>query len=294
MPKSVINVVNITTSTLDQPATITVQDDYVAAFTGQFFLNEDTLLHSPTYEDQPNDTKRIRATTFSLINEKFGGKYSVRTAQSSDDSERSSYLDINGNTVIKVNEFLKPLGESENTAILSEGTISDCSTYIVETAGFKQFVYPDSISKGLFLDLPGRNTANWGEIYNQGLVSIAFNSAASTAPRNAQIGQTWFNTISNKLLIYSGTEWLEISQAIGGSGVAGLASSLYSQTTVAATWNITHNLHITYPHIVGVQIWADRGFGPEQITANSISFNTQDTLIIKFSDPLKGWVKIIP
>lgn len=278
----------ITPSTDDEPGTITIEGDWVNAFTGQFFLNEETNTPYPIYEEQPANTVKVPATTFQLIdNNSFFGRYSVRSPKNDNLGELDRFLDSDGNTVIRVNEFIKPLRASENDANLFVGKIIHISTYIIQTADFTQYIYPKTVSKVLHLDLPGRGYENWGEIYTQNLVNMMYNSASLEEPDRKNTGQFWFDLNTNQLKVWANGNWIITTPPSAAT------SFLFEQTTASTTWVITHDLKIPYPHIAGFQSFIDRGFGPEMISPQKATFNNQNELTLTFSKPIKGWVKVI-
>ena len=57
------------------------------------------------------------------------------------------------------------------------------------------------------IKLIGKNYKGIGEIYNRNLVQLLENFANSAPPNNQIKGQLWFNTSSNKLNVYDGTNW---------------------------------------------------------------------------------------
>ncbi len=57
------------------------------------------------------------------------------------------------------------------------------------------------------LTLIGKNYKGIGEIYNENLVFLLENFSNSTPPTRQIKGQLWFNTSSNKLNVYDGSDW---------------------------------------------------------------------------------------
>ncbi|MBY0376512.1 hypothetical protein K2P96_00880, partial [Patescibacteria group bacterium] len=127
-------VLQIIPTTSTSSGKIVIEGDYTAAFTGSFYLDEATNTHYPFYEDQPEGTRQIDATSFKLVdNPRFAGRYSIRTPRANALGELDRFLDEDGNTVLQVNELIKPLGETEDTTPLSYGTITNIATFIIET-----------------------------------------------------------------------------------------------------------------------------------------------------------------
>ena len=60
------------------------------------------------------------------------------------------------------------------------------------------------------LDLIGKNFAGFGTAFNNDLVHIVENFADTTPPNNPLLGQIWYDTISNALNFWNGTEFKPI------------------------------------------------------------------------------------
>ena len=69
------------------------------------------------------------------------------------------------------------------------------------------------------LGLVGRNYVGYGEIQNENFVFLLENFANSTAPSKPLAGQTWYNTSTKTLNVYSGTGWAPA----GGAAVSNTA-----------------------------------------------------------------------
>lgn len=285
-PKT-FNVIEIIPTTSTTAGKIVIEGDFTDVFTGNFYLNEDTNTHYPFFEDAPANTVKVEATQFKLTNNtKFSGRYSVRTPRDGTPEERDRYLE-NGNTVIQVNELIRPLGDSEDDTPLTEGTISNISTFIIETPDQTIKIYPKTLSKVLYLDLPGHGYENWGELYTQNFVDMMFNHATTVEPRDARTGQLWFDLSKQQLKIWAGDQWVITTPAPPKP-----MSYLHSQDTPADTWVANHQLNIAFPHIANIQVYVDRGYGLEPVAPNKITFNNSNELMVQFSEPLKGYIKI--
>lgn len=64
------------------------------------------------------------------------------------------------------------------------------------------------------LGLVGRNYTGYGEIQNENYVYLLENFANSTAPAKPVTGQTWYNTSTKTLSVYSGTGWAPAGGAV--------------------------------------------------------------------------------
>lgn len=64
------------------------------------------------------------------------------------------------------------------------------------------------------LVLVGKNTANYGEFFNENFVKLLENFASSEAPRAPLKGQLWYDTGENKLKFYNGTQFKEFSRPV--------------------------------------------------------------------------------
>ena len=62
------------------------------------------------------------------------------------------------------------------------------------------------------LQLPGKGYQNYGEPVLQDILWAATNFAGPAQPNLPLVGQTWYNTNTNVLNVYTGTTW----QAAGG------------------------------------------------------------------------------
>lgn len=64
------------------------------------------------------------------------------------------------------------------------------------------------------LVLVGKNTANYGEFFNENFIKLLENFASSEAPRAPLKGQIWYDTGENKLKFYNGTQFKEFSRPV--------------------------------------------------------------------------------
>ena len=71
------------------------------------------------------------------------------------------------------------------------------------------------------LTLIGRNTVNFGQAVNQNLVSLLENFSNTTPPKNALVGQLWYNKNIGLMTVYNGSGWYGlVPPMINGTGTA--------------------------------------------------------------------------
>jgi len=125
------------------------------------------------------------------------------------------------------------------------------------------------------LGLVGRNYTGYGETQNENFVFILENFANSTAPSKPITGQTWYNTSTKTLNVYSGTGW----SPAGGASVSDTApnSAVDAASTnpiPGALWfkNNTNQLYIS-----NGEVWnligpdAIENFGITKLVSKSIA-----------------------
>jgi hypothetical protein len=74
------------------------------------------------------------------------------------------------------------------------------------------------------LTLVGKNTANYGEFFNENFIKLLENFASSNPPRAPLKGQIWYDTNENKLKFYNGTQFKEFSRPVISSTEPTLAA----------------------------------------------------------------------
>ena len=67
------------------------------------------------------------------------------------------------------------------------------------------------------ITLFGRLVQNYGDATNENFVHILENFALSTSPPNPITGQLWFDTSTNNLNSYNGTNWFKVGSNISGN-----------------------------------------------------------------------------
>ncbi len=125
------------------------------------------------------------------------------------------------------------------------------------------------------LGLVGRNYTGYGETQNENFVFILENFANSTAPTKPITGQTWYNTSTKTLNVYSGTGW----SPAGGASVSDTApnSAIDAASTnpiPGALWfkNNTNQLYVSDGetwNLIGPD--AIENFGITKLVSRSIS-----------------------
>jgi len=67
------------------------------------------------------------------------------------------------------------------------------------------------------LALVGKNTANYGELFNENFIKLLENFASDQEPRSPLKGQLWFDTSEDTLKIYTGNTFIEFAKPIVSS-----------------------------------------------------------------------------
>lgn len=67
------------------------------------------------------------------------------------------------------------------------------------------------------LALVGKNTANYGELFNENFIKLLENFASEEEPRSPLKGQLWFDTSEDTLKIYTGNTFIEFARPIVSS-----------------------------------------------------------------------------
>jgi hypothetical protein len=83
---------------------------------------------------------------------------------------------------------------------------------LYKTNGLKLTVVDDAaLDLSTSLTFVGKNYAGYGQIINQNLIKLLENFANTAAPAKIITGQTWFDTVNQKLRIYTGTAFKTLS-----------------------------------------------------------------------------------
>lgn len=283
MRKIKILKVNATSSS---PGSIEVSGDFSQVFQGKFYRNPTTLAVSPGYTlPAPTNSTLIKATTFEIVeNSKYSGRYTVYSQKTSSDVTSNTFA--SAKTTIRVNEPISALVGDEASSLSSDGYITNISTYMIDV-GTTSIIVPPAVSiTGYPIDLLGRDSVGWGEVFSQNIANIARNFASASAPANPFLGMTWYKSDDATLRIWNGSSWGLANQSSFGS------TYKHSQTTAAANWTVNHNLNLAAPFIGFVQFFVDRGNGPKLIMPSDVTFVSKDQLTVTFSNAEIGYVLV--
>lgn len=281
-----IKITNINASA-SVPGTIEVTGNWTNIFEGKFYRNEAGTRQAAYAASVPEDYALIAATQFDLIqNSKYSGRYTVYTPTSGDDYVSSSFNPTTNLTTIRVNELVKPLKSGEPTSLLSDGFLTNISTYLLDT-GTAEVVVPPGVSVTDFsIALMGRGVSGWGEAYAQNFLNIARTFAGGIAPENPLVGQQWYNTDEQQLRIFDGAEWDLVNRTSTG------ITARHTQSSPSEVWNVNHLLGLQPPYIAFAQFFVERETGPKMILPADVSFTGPNTLVVTFSQPETGYVLV--
>jgi hypothetical protein len=110
-------------------------------------------------------------------------------------------------------------------------------------------VIPDgTINTTSSMVLVGKNYAGYGEFLDENFIHLLENSANDTAPGAPLTGQLWWNSSSNLLQVYNGSQWKTISAATASASAptSNVTGDLWFDTTnqLLKVWNGTSFLTI--------------------------------------------------
>ena len=156
------------------------------------------------------------------------------------------------------------------------------------------------------IGLLGRNYVGYGEVQNENFLFLLENFAGTNPPARAVEGQTWYDSVNNKLNTYDGTNWVPV-------GAATSSENAPSGPTEGALWfKISTKQLYVYSTISGWILVGPEGvsgFGETRIKAailrdiNSVnhavllvlvndevlSIHSSDTFTINASDAITGF-----
>ncbi len=140
--------------------------------------------------------------------------------------------------------------------------------YIVNKfSGAELIVLEDgTIDTSTSLGLVGRNYVGYGETQNENFVFLLENFANQSPPSRPLKGQTWFNTTSNVMNVYDGTNWNPI-------GAAALSATAPADVNAGALWlDTTANQLKIYSGIAWTLIGPEAvaGFGLTRARSTSL------------------------
>ena len=114
------------------------------------------------------------------------------------------------------------------------------------------------------IGLLGRNYVGYGEVQNENFLFLLENFAGTTPPARALEGQTWYDSVNNKLNTYDGTNWTPV-------GAATALENAPSGPTEGALWyKISTKQLYVYSNISGWILVGPEGvsgFGETRIKA---------------------------
>ena len=114
------------------------------------------------------------------------------------------------------------------------------------------------------IGLLGRNYVGYGEVQNENFLFLLENFAGTNPPARALEGQTWYDSINNKLNTYDGTNWVPV-------GAATASENAPSGPTEGALWyKISTKQLYVYSNISGWILVGPEGvsgFGETRIKA---------------------------
>lgn len=142
--------------------------------------------------------------------------------------------------------------------------------YIInKTNGDQLLILEDgTLNTDTSVGLLGKNTIGYGEVQNENFVHLLENFAGSSAPSGTILkGQVYFNTVTNQLNVYNGTDWNIIGNAI-------VSDTAPSTTVSGAAWVKTTTQQL-YIYNNGWQL-----IGPEAVE----NFGTTRTLAVSLKD----------
>lgn len=115
------------------------------------------------------------------------------------------------------------------------------------------------------IGLLGRNYTGYGEVQNENFLHLLENFANDAPPSRPLSGQTWYNTSTNLLNIYSDSGWAPVGSAIiSSSEPTGFNGSLWYNTSTDQLSVYQNNVWNT----IGPEAVA--GFDPTQFKARSV------------------------
>lgn len=267
--------------------TIEVGGDVTNIFQGKFYRNPITGERLPSTTTPAPAFPLIKATTFDIVeNAKYLGRYTVYTPVSGDVTASSVYNGTTQRTTIKVNELLPSLSAEDAASLASDGYLTNISTYLIDT-GTEIVIVPPTVNLPQYpIELLGRDSVGWGEVFNQNFVELARNFAQDEPPENPFVGQTWYDLGDQQIRVFNGGGWKLINQASFGT------TYRHTQGTATTTWVVNHFLGLAAPYIAFVQFFVDRGDGPKMIIPSDVTFNDANRLTVTFSNPEVGYVLV--
>jgi hypothetical protein len=256
--------------------------DYTAMFHGKEWISS-AGVRTPYYQAQPADTTVLPATTLQLVdNDRFTGTYTVYTPTSNSDPNVSVAL-VGGNTRI----FLRDTLPAGTGAELTTGSVNNVSTYLLPITGEASKLV---LERQLYTDRPinlfGRDAIMWGEGMQDNLIMSIQNFAGPSAPLNPFQGQTWYNTTSGSLMIWSGSPsniWSVANSASAGT------SFRYTQSVTSTTWIIVHNMNLAAPFICMHSFFVNTVGGVKPVQPADVTYDNSNQFTVTFNSAESGY-----
>jgi hypothetical protein len=207
--------------------------------------------------------------------------YTKKTPSSLD----SNVITGGGNTQIRVNESLPAYSGADLTA----GYVTNISTYLLVVTGeASQLVLEQQDLVNRPVELMGRQSTGWGEVMFQNLLRQAQSFAGPSAPANPFLGQLWFDTINELLMIRQLGGW-----AVTNTAFFGGAPFRFTQSSASTTWTVNHNLGLTAPYVCTFDFFVDSGGGVyKPILPSDVTFVSANQLTATFSQAFTGYAII--
>lgn len=243
--------------------------------------------YSPPTINPPAGTGVLIATTFELVgNPSYTGRYTVYTKSSLIDFNSSEFSA--GTTKIRINEVMGvPISPGDTGPV---GYITNISTYVLEIEGESSLLLLEQQNYDVRpVELMGRNSSGWGEVYAQNFLRQVQSFAGATAPAAPFIGQLWYDTASSFLRIWNGATWPVVNSATV------VAPHRHTQAVASTTWTVVHNLGVSMPFIAEASFFIDIGGGVyKPIIPADITYTSPNQLTVTFSNPEAGYAIVRP
>lgn len=139
--------------------------------------------------------------------------------------------------------------------------------YIINRASGQQLVVLDdgTLDTSTSIGLLGRNYTGYGEVQNENFLFLLENFANDAPPSRPISGQTWYDTLTNSLNVYSGTSWAPVGSAIVQSTEpAGFNGSLWYKSSTDQLYVFEDGIW----KLIGPE--AVEGFGVTKLRARSV------------------------
>lgn len=126
------------------------------------------------------------------------------------------------------------------------------------------------------ITLVGKNYAGYGAVLDENFVHLMENSASTTAPTGAVVGQLWYNSATNQMQVYNGTVFRSLS-AVTSSNAAPSLTAGYNANS-GDLWYDTVNAQL---NVYTGNSWLVTGpaFTSSQGTSGAIVATVQDNFL---------------